>query len=162
MCLPLWCFWRESNPYPIKGRILSPLRLPIPPQKHLVGIDGFEPSNDRVKVCWLTTCRYPNTKGTDNLPHNCPCLFLHEFYSVPFSIIPSSKCYHFKYSIRRWRVPVQSVVRLLFYLPAICLSYMHGTHTSVMVFFKWWWISDIIICSSSHNMLTYYAMSINK
>ena len=23
------------------------------------GVAGFEPANDRIKICWLTTCRHP-------------------------------------------------------------------------------------------------------
>lgn len=25
------------------------------------GVAGFEPAHDRIKVCWLTTCRHPNS-----------------------------------------------------------------------------------------------------
>ena len=28
--------------------------------RRLDGVAGLEPANDRIKICWLTTCRHPN------------------------------------------------------------------------------------------------------
>lgn len=29
-------------------------------EEKMDGVIGFEPMDDRIKICWLTTCRHPN------------------------------------------------------------------------------------------------------
>jgi hypothetical protein len=39
----LWCGRRDSNPHSLRRWNLNPVRLPIPPRPHVVGLEGLEP-----------------------------------------------------------------------------------------------------------------------
>jgi hypothetical protein len=50
----LWCGRRGSNPHSLRRWNLNPVRLPIPPRPHVVGLEGLEPQPDRYERPALT------------------------------------------------------------------------------------------------------------
>ena len=67
--IELWCRGPESNRYDFKGRrILSPVRLPVPPPRHTLALRvGFEPTAYRL-TAGCSTVELPKNALNWRLP----------------------------------------------------------------------------------------------